>query len=50
MRDLLLPFEMLWAWVATNFGLPGQMLLLCAALVTVLAVFVWIGNRRGGAR
>jgi hypothetical protein len=50
MHDLLLPFEMFWAWVTKNFGLPGQMLVTCAAILFVLAMFVWVGNRRGGTR
>ena len=50
MHDLLLPLEMFWNWVTKNFGLPGQMLVTCAAILFVLAMFVWVGNRRGGAR
>ncbi len=49
MRDLVRPFEIAWNWVGTNLGLPGQMLFVCAAVIAVLALFMWVGGRRGAA-
>jgi hypothetical protein len=47
MRELVQPIEAAWNWVGTNLGMPGQMLLICTVVIAVLAMFVWIGNRRG---
>jgi hypothetical protein len=47
MRDLIKPFEMVWTWTGSNLGLPGQILITCAAVIAVLALCMWVGNRRG---
>jgi hypothetical protein len=49
MRDLIKPFEIAWTWVSESFGLPGQILVVCALIIFVLAIFFWVGNRRGAA-
>jgi hypothetical protein len=49
MRDLVMPMEMVWTWAGSTFGMPGQMLLLCAGLIGSLTLFVWFGNKQGAA-
>jgi hypothetical protein len=47
MRDLLKPFELVWTWASTNFGLPGQLFLLSASVILGLGLIAWVSNRRG---
>jgi hypothetical protein len=46
MDDLVRPFVQLWNWITHTGGLPGQILFVCLAIIVVLGVTVWLGNRR----
>ncbi len=46
MEYMLRPFVNLWTWIERVGGYPGQVMAGCLAVIFVLGVLSWIGNKK----
>lgn len=46
MNELARPFVRSWEWVGAVGGFPGQVFAVCAIVILILGVCVWIGNKK----
>jgi hypothetical protein len=46
MEEMSRPFVRLWTWVEQEGGYPGQVFLVTAIVMAIVAFCTWLGNRR----